>query len=158
MFRGLLTRVFARRQPSMANAIVAGMAPLLGDEALAVIVGLIPRHFGLRDLGGAQPIADGAETRQAMADALQQHQPVTPYYVIDLFRRLDLAASDPSGLALFDAALAAELAKAAVARAGKPPQVALSGFDPASIASDRLRYPASAIAANASSIADRWTD
>lgn len=142
----------------MAGVVATAMAPMLGGQALVFTAGLIPRHFGLRDLGGARAIADADETRQAITDALQRHQPVTPYYLMDLFRGLDLAASDPSGLALFDAALADELGKAAEVQAGRPPQVELAGFDGGATFSDRLRYPASAIAANAASISDRWSD
>ena len=158
MLKRLFDHVFARQHPSMALALASGMAPMLGGDALALIVDLIPRNFGLRDLGGGQPIADGEETRQAIITALDQHQPITPYYLVDLLRGLDLVGNEAGGFAVFDAVLAQELTKAAAVQAGRPAQIQLMGFDAASISSDRLRFTAASIATNAAAIADRWSD
>ena len=158
MLKRLFDRLLMRQHPSMARALVSGMAPMLGGDALALIVELLPRNFGLRDLGGGRVISDAAETKQAVADALEKFQPITPYYLMDYLRRLDLVGHDAGGFAVFDAVLAQELTKAAAVQAGRPPQIRLMGFDAASISSDRLRFTAEAIATNAASMADRWSD
>ena len=138
--------------------LVAAIAPMIGGEALALVVQLIPRNFGLRDLGGAAPIGDAAATWDTVTDALQRHQPITPYYLVDFFRELGLVTRDSSGLALFDAALAEQLTKAAQDHRGVVPTITLSGFDVDAISSDRLRYSSADIAANHAAIRDRWQD
>lgn len=138
--------------------LVSAIAPMIGGEALALVAQLIPRHFGLRDLGGAAPIGDAAATWDTVTDALQRHQPITPYYLVDFFRELGLVTRDPSGLALFDAALAEQLTRAAGEHIATMPTVALSGFDLDAISSDRLRYSSADIAANHAAILDRWQD
>lgn len=138
--------------------LVSAIAPLIGGEALALVVHLIPRNFGLRDLGGAAPIGDTGATWDAVTDALGRHQPITPYYLVDFFRELGLITRDPSGLALFDAALAEQFTHAAHNHAGNAPTIALSGFDLDALSSDRLRYSATDIVANSAAIRDRWND
>lgn len=138
--------------------LVAAIAPMIGGEALALVVQLIPRNFGLRDLGGAAPIGDAAATWDTVTDALQRHQPITPYYLVDFFRELGLVTRDSSGLALFDAALSEQLTKAAQDHRGVVPTITLSGFDVDAISSDRLRYSSADIAANHAAMHDRWQD
>lgn len=117
MLRGLWRRLsgepLSQPPPSKAELLVSAIAPLIGGEALALIVKLIPRHFGLRDLDGAAPITDAAETWDTIVRALERHQPITPCYLIDFFRELALVGLETSGLALFDMALAGRLAEAA---------------------------------------------
>lgn len=162
MIRGLLRRLRGVRPPDAlpgkAQVLVSAIAPLIGREALTLVVQLIPRNFGLRDLGGSAPIGDAAATWDTVTDALGRHQPITPYYLVDFFRELGLVTRDPGGLALFDAALAEQLTHASQNHAGDAPTIALSGFDLDAISSDRLRYSATDIVANAAAIHDRLND
>lgn len=151
-----LARVFGKRNRSKADAIVAGVAPMVGHAALSVLVGLIPSNFGLRDLGGGQQVSNPDRTRDAMAASLRAHDPVTPYLLVDLFRELGLVVNEPGGLALIDRALAEALSAAAQSHSG--PTVSLAGFEPESIRQDRLRFSYQQIAQNAAAIADRWSD
>lgn len=153
----LLRRLFGTKHPGKADVIVSAIAPQVGGDALALIVHLVPCNFGLRDLGGGQPVGDAAETWDLLTASLQAHQPITPYYLIDLFRGLRLVDSDPSGLALFDATLAGSLSAAAQSCAGVPPVVALTGFVADEVRQDRLRFSYEQIAANAAAISDRWS-
>jgi len=153
-----LNRVFARKAPSKAEIVVSVIGPMIGGRALDQTLDFISRHFALRDLGGGEPIADAADRRRLLSAAMAMHQPVTPYALFDLFRDLDLVVSDASGLALFDAALADALNTASAVHAGMESQVDLADFDGGTIPSDRLRFSAAAIAANAAAIHDRWND
>ena len=137
---------------------MSAIAPLIGGDALALLVSLIPRHFGLRDLGGATPVGDAAATWDIVTAAFERHQPITPYYLVDFLRELRLVARDPGGLAVFDGALAEQLARAAEDHAGSAPRIALSGFVLDAISADRLRFPAADIAANHAAMHDRWQD
>lgn len=142
----------------MAEVLVSAIGPLIGGDALALLVQLIPRHFGLRDMGGAKPVGDPAETWEVVRGAFQRHQPISPYYLMDFFRELGLVGRDPGGMAILDMALAGRLAEAAYRHAGDTPHVALEGFSADAISSDRLRYSQADIASNAAAISDRWND
>jgi hypothetical protein len=154
----LLSRLLGKRSPARADVVVSAVAPLVGGEALGLLVSLIPRNFGLRDLGGGQAIGNSARTRDLLTASLHAHEPITPYYLIDLFRGQGLVANEPSGLALFDAALAGSLSAAAQGCSGKPPSVVLIGWEEGTISQDRLRFSYQQIAQNAAAISDRWSD
>lgn len=162
MLRGLLRRLRGEPPPTSlpgkAEVLVSAIAPLIGGDALALIVALIPGNFGLRDLGGGVPVGDAAETWNTASRALERHQPITPFYLVDFFRELGLVGREFSGLALFDAALAEQLARAAQQSRGAAPAIALSGFDGDAISSARLRYSRADLAANAAAIRERWQD